>query len=97
MFVFLGTMALSCHFRRPPTTPRGVSGGARGRKLVVGRGPRDQTGRQKPRARAPEALARPAALRFERANGREVGRDVFAAFTTGLRPETIFRGCFECV
>jgi hypothetical protein len=59
-------------------TPCGASGGVRSRKPVVGRGPRDQTGRQKPRARAPEALPRPAALRFKRASRREVGRGRFA-------------------
>ena len=41
---------------------------------MVGRGPRDQSSGQKPRARLPEVLACPAALRFKRANGREAGR-----------------------
>ena len=36
-------------------------------KPVVGRGPRDQSSWQKPRARLPEVLACPAALRFKRA------------------------------
>ena len=41
---------------------------------MVGRGPRDQSSGQKPRARLPEVLACRAALRFKRANGREAGR-----------------------
>ena len=40
---------------------------------MVGRGPRDQSSGQKPRARLPEMLACPAALRFKRANGRKRG------------------------
>ncbi len=40
---------------------------------MVGRGPRDQSSGQKPRARLPEALACPAAIRFKRANGRKRG------------------------
>ena len=50
------------------------TGGMWDRKPVVGRGPRDQSSGQKPRARLPEVLACPAALRFKRANGREAGR-----------------------
>ena len=53
---------------------RSASGGARSLKPMVGRGPRDQSSGQKPRARLPEVLACPAALRFKRANGREAGR-----------------------
>jgi hypothetical protein len=41
---------------------------------MVGRGPRDQSSGQKPRARAPEVLPRPAPLRFKRARRREAGR-----------------------
>ena len=74
---------------------RGASGGMRSRKLMVGRGPRDQSSGQKPRARAPEALACLAPLRFERARRREVGSGRIAAFTTGLPSETIFRGRSE--
>ena len=59
---------------RPPTTLRSPTGGMWDRKPVVGRGPRDQSSGQKPRARLPEVLACPAALRFKRANGREAGR-----------------------
>ncbi len=40
------------------------------RKPVVGRGPRDQSSGQKPRARLPEVLACPAALRFVPEGGR---------------------------
>ena len=41
---------------------------------MVGRGPRDQSSGQKPRARLPEVLACRAALRFKRARRREAGR-----------------------
>jgi hypothetical protein len=71
---------------------RSASGGARSLKPMVGRGPRDQSSGQKPRARLPEALACRAALRFKRARRRDVGRGWIAAFTTELRPEPIFRG-----
>ena len=53
---------------------RSASGGARSLNPLVGRGPRDQSSGQKPRARLPEVLACRAALRFKRANGREAGR-----------------------
>ncbi len=52
---------------------RSASGGARSLKPMVGRGPRDQNSGQKPRARLPEALPRPAPVRFERARRREAG------------------------
>ena len=81
------------HCRPPPL--RGASGGVRSRKPMVGRGPRDQSSGQKPRARAPEALACLAPLRFERARWREVGSGRIAAFTTESPSETIFRGCSE--
>ena len=73
---------------------RSASGGARSLKPMVGRGPRDQSSGQKPRARAPEVLACPAPVRFERARRREVGRGWIAAFTTESRSEPIFRGGF---
>jgi hypothetical protein len=53
---------------------RSASGGARSLKPMVGRGPRDQSSGQKPRARLPEVLACRAALRFKRARRREAGR-----------------------
>jgi hypothetical protein len=71
---------------------RSASGGARSLKPMVGRGPRDQSSGQKPRARLPEALPRPAPVRFERARRREVGRGWIAAFTTESPSEPIFRG-----
>ena len=67
--------ALTRHFTRFFTHPCAAPpGGARSLKPMVGRGPRDQSSGQKPRARLPEVLACRAALRFKRANGREAGR-----------------------
>ena len=60
------------HNTRPPTTLHSPTGGVWDRKPVVGRGPRDQSSGQKPRARAPEALPHPAPLRFERARGAKL-------------------------
>ena len=74
-----------------PHTPSGV----RSRKPLVGRGPRDQSSGQKPRARAPEVLACGAALGFERASRREAWSGWSAAFSAEFRPGPIFRGCSE--
>ena len=67
-----------------PHTPSGV----RSRKPLVGRGPRDQSSGQKPRARAPEVLPRSATLRFESARDGKWGAAELLRFLLdyGLKP-----------
>ena len=88
---------ISAFSRTPAQRLCYISGGVRKPKPVVGRGPWDQSSGAKWCGEAREALACCVTLRFERASRRETGRSWITAFTTELRPETIFRGCSEVV